>query len=201
MIARALLTARLALALGRVDRATYHEDGTRRETDTDHTVMLCLLVADLAQLPALRDRVDLGRLLAFALAHDVVEAYAGDTVSIALTAEQRREKAAREAEALTRLRAEFGPEAWIVETIEAYERQDTLEARLVNYADKIAPKLTHALNGGRTLRDLGISPDAAAEQHREQGARLAQRSPDLPDLADLFERAHHEAINAYRGAP
>lgn len=30
MIARALLTARLALALGRVDRATYHEDGRRR---------------------------------------------------------------------------------------------------------------------------------------------------------------------------
>lgn len=198
MIARALLTARLALALGRVDRATYHEDGRRKETDTDHTVMLCLLVADLAQLPTLRDRVDLGKLLAFAIVHDVVEAYAGDTVSISLTAEERRAKAAREAEALTRLRAEFGPEAWIVQTIEAYERQDTLEARLVNYADKVVPKLTHALNGGRTMRDLGIDPDKASDQHVVQGGRLSDRSPDLPELSELFEEAHREAIRAFR---
>lgn len=194
MIARALLTARLALALGRVDRATYHEDGTRRETDTDHTVMLCLLVADLAQLPTLRDRVDLGKLLAFAIVHDVVEAYAGDTVSIALTAEERRAKAAREAEALARLRSEFGPEAWIVQTIEAYERQDTIEARLVNYADKIVPKLTHALNGGRTLLELGVGMDPVSEQ----GQRLTAKSPDLPELTELFDAARAEMVRTYR---
>ena len=194
MIERALLTARLALALGRVDRATYHEDGRRKETDTDHTVMLALLVADLAQLPTLRDRVDLGKLLAFALVHDVVEAYAGDTVSIDLTPEQRREKAAREADALSRLRNEFGPDAWIVQTIEDYERQDTIEARLVYYADKIAPKFTHAMNGGCTLRKLGVDMDLVSEQ----GQRLAAKNPDLPELTELFNAARAEMVRAYR---
>jgi putative hydrolase of HD superfamily len=188
VLARSVAIARLSLALGRVDRATRHEDGVRPETDTDHTVMLCLLVADLAQLPTLRDRVDVGRLLAFALVHDVVEAYAGDTVSIDLTPEQRREKAAREAEALARLRNEFGADAWIVQTIEAYERQDTIEARMVNYADKIVPKFTHALNGGCTLRALGVSMVSASEQ----GQRLARKSPDLPELAELFGEARDE---------
>lgn len=198
MIGRALALARLALALGRVDRATFHEDGRRPETDTDHTAMLGLLVADLARLPSLRERVDVGRALAFALAHDVVEAYAGDTVSIALSAEARREKAAREAEALERLRRELGAECWLVETIEAYERQDTIEARLVNFADKVAPKLTHALNGGRTLRGLGLDPETASRQHEEQLRRLVERSPDLPELEVLFGEAHAAAIGALR---
>ena len=34
---RALVLARIALAFGRVERATFHEDGVRPETDTDHT--------------------------------------------------------------------------------------------------------------------------------------------------------------------
>ncbi len=196
VLARSVAIARLSLALGRVDRATRHEDGKRPETDTDHTVMLCLLVADLAQLPTLRDRVDVGRLLAFALVHDVVEAYAGDTVSIALTADQRREKAAREDAALARLRDEFGPEAWIVQTIEAYERQDTIEARMVNYADKIAPKFTHALNGGCTLRALGVSMVPVSEQ----GQRLATKNPDLPELTALFDEARDELAAALLAA-
>jgi len=201
MIRRAIAITHIALDLGRVERATYHQDGRRRETDTDHTVMLSLLVADLAQLHTLRDRVDLGRLLAFALVHDVVEAYAGDTVSFALTAEQRQHKADRESKALDRLRLELGAGSWLVETIEAYERQDTLEARLVNYVDKIAPKLTHALSHGQTWADLGISARDAAAQHIEQGARLAARSPDLPELAELFEAAHCLAIESYLARP
>jgi putative hydrolase of HD superfamily len=193
VIDRALMTARVALALGRVNRATYHEDGQRPETDTDHTVMLCLLVADLAQLPSLRDRVDLGRLIAFALVHDVVEAYAGDTVSISLDAEQRSAKARRESAALKRLCEEFGWDSWLVRTIKAYEAMDTIEARLVNYADKIAPKLTHALNGGCTMRRLGIGVEPVSEQ----GQRLAARSPDLPELTKLFDAARAEMIKAY----
>ncbi len=193
MIDRALMTARVALALGRVNRATYHEDGQRPETDTDHTVMLCLLVADLAQLPSLRDRVDVGQLIAFALVHDVVEAYAGDTVSISLDAEQRRAKAQRESAALNRLSEEFGADSWLVRTIKAYEKMDTIEARLVNYADKIAPKLTHALNGGCTMRRLGIGVEPVSEQ----GQRLAARSPDLPELAELFDAAWAKMLQAY----
>ena len=196
MIDRALMTARLALALGRVNRATYHEDGQRPETDTDHTVMLCLLVADLAQLPSLRGRVDVGQLIAFALVHDVVEAYAGDTVSISLDAEQRRAKARRETAALNRLSKEFGADSWLVRTIKAYEAMDTIEARLVNFADKIAPKLTHALNGGCTMRRLGIGVEPVSEQ----GQRLAARSPDLPELAELFDAARARMLRAYSSA-
>lgn len=194
MLPRAMNIARLALAFGRQTRATYHEDGIRKETDTDHTVMLSLLVADLAQLPSLRDRLDLGEVLSYALVHDVVEAYAGDTVSIRLTAEERAAKKAREAAALERLRDELGADAWLVRKIESYEHQDTLEARFVHFADKIVPKFTHAMNGGRTMRDLGFDLTMAAAQHTAQLAELAGGSPDLPEMAALFHEAHEAAI-------
>lgn len=192
----ALNIARLALALGRVNRATFHEDGQRRESDTDHTVMLALLVTELAATPTLRGRIDLGRALTFATVHDLVEAYAGDTVSIDLTPEQRADKARREADALDLLAATLGSDSPIVRAIHEYEAQDTIEARLVNFADKIAPKLTHALNGGVTLRGLGIDAETAGRQHVAQLARLSARSPDLPELAALFHAAHEAAVAA-----
>lgn len=40
--------AKLALRFSRVERATFHEDGVRPETDSDHTVMLGLVACQLA---------------------------------------------------------------------------------------------------------------------------------------------------------
>lgn len=197
-ITRALEIARLSLALGRVTRATYHEDGALPESDTDHTVMLMLVLADLVSNTELRHCVDLGRVLAFALVHDLVEAIAGDTVAIGLTDEQRQEKARREAAALEQIGTLLGQDSWIVQTIRAYEDRGCLESRLVNFADKVMPKLTHALNGGVTFRELGLDLDLAGRQHVEQLDRLCQKSPDLPELAELFHEAHTRAIEAYR---
>lgn len=206
---RALQIADLALALGRVDRATRHPDGVRPETDTDHTLMLVLLAVDVAStlydVPSGRRpilRPDLRKVILFALVHDLVEAYAGDVVSIDLTEEQRAEKARREAAALDRIRADLP--GWIPSHIESYERQDCMESRLVHYLDKVVPKLTHALNGGAALEQLGLTPNEASEHNRTQGARLAAKNPDLVDVASLFDRAHlaciHEYVSRLEGA-
>lgn len=195
---RALQIADLALALGRVNRATRHPDGLRAETDTDHTVMLMLLAVDVVSTmydaPGLV-HIDLRRVMLFALVHDLVEAYAGDVVSIDLTEEQRAEKARREAEALARIASDLP--GWIPDLIEAYERQDSVEARLVHYLDKVVPKLTHVLNRGATLEQLGLTPWVSSEHNRTQGARLAAKSPDLRHISSLFDRAHVASVRAY----
>lgn len=56
---------RLALQFGRVNRITYHPDGHRPETDTDHTVMLGLIACAFAasHMPDL----DRGVIAAYAL--------------------------------------------------------------------------------------------------------------------------------------
>jgi putative hydrolase of HD superfamily len=172
--------ARLALALGRVDRITQHPDGYP-ESDTDHTVMLALVAAEMA--PA---RLDRGRVLAYALVHDLVEAYAGDTPTlVALDDAGRAAKDAREAAALARIRAELGAESWVVRTIEAFEAQGDPEARWVKHMDKCVPKLTHALNGGRAVRAQGLGLEDVQRRVEGQLAHAARTSPDLPEAVEL----------------
>jgi putative hydrolase of HD superfamily len=175
---RALAFARLALAFGRVRRATAHEDGTTPETDTDHTVMLGLLACDIARAMGL----DVGLVAQMALVHDVAEVYAGDAQTLVIDAAGRAAKALREAAAEARLRREFGASSWLCATLTAYEAQATPEARFVRVLDKLLPKLTAILNGGAAAARL---TDLAGVR-RAQAAQLAQLAAQYPDMADVL---------------
>lgn len=199
--------ARLSLAFGRVNRATLHEDGVTPETDTDHTVMLGLLALHIAGNEAAGLNLDMGRLAALALVHDLVEVYAGDTNTAGgLTPEQRAEKTQRELAAARRLFAELGrpdggvsPVLW---WLHDYETGDTREARFLRYLDKITPKLTHALNGNAVLRREGWTVERLRERHRAQGAELAERYPEFaPVLGPLFDAACAASEEALAGPP
>lgn len=76
---------RLALAFGRIDRtACYHPEGDMRESDTDHTVMLGWIAPALAAglYPGV---LDPGLVASYALVHDAVEVFAGDTPTLRIT--------------------------------------------------------------------------------------------------------------------
>lgn len=190
----ALAAARLALAFGSIERATLHPDG-RRETDATHTVMLILVVAELAR----EEGVDVEAAIQFAAVHDLVEAHAGDVNTAGgLSEDERAAKAEREAAAIERIRRELGPDSWAIEWIDRYERQEEPAARLVRYADKITPKLTHALNGGLALEAIGMDPEAARDAHIRQGAWFAAANPRFVVTRRLFDAAHEAAVHAYQ---
>lgn len=149
MIARAQALATLALAFARVERVTRHEDGIRPETDADHVVMLALVACELSPAGLSQPKI-----AEFAIVHDLVEAYAGDTQTLHIDAAGRAAKDARERAALERLRVEFGAASWMVLTIEAYEAQVEPEARYVKLLDKVLPKLTHLTNGCAAARAI-----------------------------------------------
>lgn len=180
-IDRAAKTAGLALAFGRVDRVTLHEDGERFETDTDHTVMLALVACDFAEyLPC---DLDLGLVAQMALVHDLVEAYAGDTPTLVISDAARESKERREHDAVIQLLQDFGPGSWLGRTIVLYERLNTPEARYVKVLDKVMPKLTHLLNGCAAASRI---TDAAGFElsHRTQ---LAKPKAEYPDVhAEVF---------------
>lgn len=146
---------KLSLAFGRVNRITCHPDGVTPESDTDHTVMLGIVACAFAERFA--PELDRGRIAEFALVHDFVEVYAGDTPTARIQSDaDQTNKEEREAEALSRIRAEFDAELpWIGETITAYEQRDTPEARFVKVVDKALPKITNILNGGVTFKAAG----------------------------------------------
>ena len=187
---RALDIARLALAFGEVDRATAHPDG-RPETDTTHTVMLALLAGELAELEVENLWTFNPRdVVALALVHDLVETFAGDTCTArGLTPEQAQVKEVREAAARQRIRELLGESSWVVRILDRYEAQETHEARFVRYLDKITPKLTHVLNGGRALRAIGMTFTEMRAKHEEQSAALAQQYPEFKATRALFDEA------------
>jgi putative hydrolase of HD superfamily len=141
-----------------VERRNHLADGSRRENTAEHSWhlgMAALVFAGLATEP-----IDVGRAVAMALTHDIVEIDAGDTFAYDQGAELAS-KVAREQAAADRI---FGllPEPtgrYLRELWDEYERGDTAEARYVMAIDRMAPMLLNLAEGGTTWREHGITRD------------------------------------------
>lgn len=182
-----LEVASLILDFGKVDRKTLHQDGERFETDTDHTVMLGILGAAIAN--RLYKDLDLGLIAQFTLVHDLVEVHAGDTDTLTgVSEDSMKKKEERELVALKKLEETFGQDlSWIHETIEKYESLDTKEARFVKVLDKVMPKLTVVLNGGASLHKRSIQRAEVEKTFDLQRIRLQELAYDMPELMALWE--------------
>lgn len=180
----------LAMAFGRIDRtACYHPapraDGSwRKESDTDHTVMLSWLACALAAewYPAL----NVGLVAQFALVHDAPEVYAGDTPTLRISPEGREAKRVREEEAARRLAEELGRSLpWLPRLLFRYESQVDPEARFVKALDKSAPKIVHLLDRLHGLHEEGVTRDEFMTMLGEQDASVASYAGDFEVLMDI----------------
>lgn len=150
--------SRMLFSFGEVERVTHHPDGKRPETDTTHSVMLGVMACAFAREYA--PDLDIGKIAQFALIHDLVEVYAGDTNTFAKDV-SHHDKEINEAKALKRIKEEFDATyPWISKTIDEYESLSSPEARYVKVFDKILPKITHILNGGVTVQALGHTQES-----------------------------------------
>lgn len=190
----AVAVAKTALAFGLIERATRHIDGTS-ETDSTHTVMLAMLVADLARAEGL----DVGLAVQYAIVHDLPETYAGDTCTArALSSKEKKAKDMRESESLDRILDDLGKDCWTSSMIEKYEKQEDPESHLVRYVDKILPKLTHIINGGSAYEKLGMTADEVEINHSKQHISLCSQYPNLPFVKTLFEESCDAALSEFR---
>ncbi len=178
----------LVLNFGKVNRATFHEDGVTPESDTDHTVMLGIIACSYAERFA--PELNRGRIAEFALIHDLVEVYAGDTATLKhMSPGDQRDKAEREHAAYERIQREFGEILpWVHEIIAAYERLDTREARFVKTLDKSMPGITHTLNGGVVVKSFGHTSDSLRELRQKQRQTMQSTyAHDQGPALDLWE--------------
>ena len=190
----------LSLAFGRVDRITFHEDGRTPESDTDHTVMLGLTACALA---AREHNLDVGLVAQFALVHDLVEVYAGDTPTLrALPADAKAAKKAREHAAYQRIVREFVDALpWVPASLAAYEQQTIREARFVRALDKLLPKVTHLSNRCATLRAQGVGYDELADRYELQEKELLEYAADFPALMAMRADLVGRVLALYRRCP
>jgi 5'-deoxynucleotidase YfbR-like HD superfamily hydrolase len=160
---------RLVLQFARINRVTFHEDGVRPESDTDHTVMVSVCACALAQ--KLYPNLDIGLVSQFATVHDLVEAYCDDVDSFGLSEDARKEKEKNEHDAFLRIKAEFS---------------DTFQCMT---------KITHILNGGVYFKNKGLTSEQMWNDYqtmvRTAEVKYGKEFPEIIALIDeLIEEAH-----------
>lgn len=157
--------ARLLHALERVKRVARRPDEKLMTNTAEHTfelAMFCWYICATNKL-----ELDLGKVLRFALAHDVVEAYAGDT--FAYDEEAKKTKAKREAEALQKIEESLPEFPELAETIHHYEERITPEARFVYAADKLIDPLNASMEETQSIwKDFNISLKTLLDHKHEK---------------------------------
>lgn len=164
-------------------------DPARRENVAEHSYSLAVLAGAVAA--DLNNGLDIGKVVQFAVVHDLVEAFMeeGD-ISVYAPAAARRAKKSAEQTGLKRLEKAVA-HSWVTETIQAYERQDTAEAQFVYALDKLVVHMNVILNDQHHAR-----PTFAGYLKTEVTARkkIAGAYPELLpyfDLCRIFREKPH----------
>jgi 5'-deoxynucleotidase YfbR-like HD superfamily hydrolase len=202
-ISNAMLAAgELALRFGRVERATFHPDGIRPETDTDHTVMLGLVACSLAR--SYFPQLDVGVIAQIAFVHDLPEAEpgVGDVNTLReLTDQEKQEKTDRETRGAQRIYQQFqGVFPWLAHNVWGYKGSDVAEARFVRVVDWMLPKLTHILNRGATPRAAGMTRRQVAARYEKQLVQVRHLARDFPFLIELYSELVRRELAVLDGA-
>ena len=160
-----LLVRRLIFPFYEIKRdATLPTEMHRQENDAEHSWSLALIACSLAA--QIDPRLDIGKLCQFAIVHDLVEVYAGDTS--VWDKEGLKSKTARETAALKQLRKETASFPWIAGTIQSYEHKKLPEARFVWAVDKFLAVLMRSTDNGHYYHQRKITKEYFMTHLQEQ---------------------------------
>lgn len=127
----------------------------RWENDIEHLCMLALAADYIISLENLK--LDRSKVMNYALAHDFVEVYAGDTYAYTIDKNHKDSKVERERLALEKLKSEFPEHAEFFSYCEGYDKKENDEAKFVYALDKLYPSLNIYLENGRTWKKKNVS--------------------------------------------
>lgn len=174
-----------------VERVAGIPNVNRHTNGPEHTYQLAMTawyVVSSQKLP-----LNLEKVLMCVLAHDLVEAYAGDT--FVHDKEGRETKVVREQEAFEQIKAEFPEFPELLSILETYELREDEESRFVYALDKLVDPLNSSMTTDRhsVWQEHGISHD---EHFQYKDQKIAQSkyvvplwealSKELKDKKDFF---------------
>jgi putative hydrolase of HD superfamily len=164
---------RLLHAFQSVERIARASDLSRPENDAEHSyflAMICWYLRDTLQLD-----YSLEKIFRYALSHDLVEIYSGDTFFLDTEAHKTKKK--REENARMRIRSEFPEFNDLHATINAYENRNEPEAVFVYAVDKVLPFLINYIQGGYMWKEMKVAHDDDYANKREKiGAQKEARA-------------------------
>lgn len=139
-----------------IERAIPLRFAGRGENDAEHSWSLALFACILAR--HVDPKLDAGKVCQFAIVHDLVELYAGDT-NVYGAEEHHETKEEREQAAFEKIQKEFAHLPWLTETLAAYEKQDSPEALYVRSIDKYIALIFDYVDEGRYYHENKLTRD------------------------------------------
>lgn len=183
-----------------VKRATLDREGND-ETDARHAVHLMHIASSYAKL--YYPQLNAYKVAAYALVHDLVEAYSDDVSSLGITPEREAQKNRDEAAALEEINKDYGDE-WpgLLKLIYDYEALIDAEARFTKTFDKLDPGFTHFYSKGEQLKNhYGFDEVRFYEAISQTTTRMSKYSSEFPLLMeDRLELTDRVASAAFKNA-
>jgi putative hydrolases of HD superfamily len=139
----------------RVERQTEINGIERKENDAEHSYQVAMVAWYLAEKFELG--LDTGKLVKYALVHDMVEIYAGDTGTFNETTDRRESKQEREQKSLERISKEMEDFASLIKTLQSYEEQQDAEAVFVKAVDKIVSPVNIYMDKGHSWQQEKVT--------------------------------------------
>jgi putative hydrolase of HD superfamily len=124
--------------------------------------------------------MDVNRVIKYALAHDLVEIYAGDTPINEQDKAYVGSKERREAEAAERIRNEFPDFTELHDLIDSYELRKDKESRFVYALDKILPPMIIYLERGHSWKKNKMTLEMVSDHKKDK----VVVSPEVKALYD-----------------
>jgi 5'-deoxynucleotidase YfbR-like HD superfamily hydrolase len=193
-------TASIALELGsiamqfaRIERVPRYDEKTR-ESDAEHSFMLALVANELAH-NLYPNELDNGKIMGYAIVHDLIELETGDVATFQLDDSALIKKEAIEQAALENILAKLPLHTRGM--LYNYEQQNDKESRFVRAVDKLLPIIVDILGSGKKVMIEDYSVVTASELTHAYNilrARMKERFSEFPQivtdhalLCELFE--------------
>lgn len=180
-------------AFRRVERVMYINGTDRMENDSEHSYHLAMLAWYIVSSEKLSLDIDL--ILKYALVHDLVEVYAGDTYAFSDDKEHLDSKIGREHEALVRLKKEFPLGNDIFSLVDRYEKRDDRESRFVYALDKLQAVVQIYLDKGRILKEKNITFQMFLKYKKDKVGLSPEIKPYFDELVVLMTEKKKELFN------
>jgi putative hydrolase of HD superfamily len=183
-LSRALEFSDLLNRFRLVERVVYINDKNRWENDIEHSYQLAMLAWYIASSRKLDFDLDL--LIKYALVHDLVEVYAGDTYFYSTDKSHVESKEIREHEALERIREEFWDFPDLYEAMVNYEKKADLESRFVYALDKIHPMINIYMCGSQLFKEKEVTSEMLYDNKRDKVALSPEVKPYFDELMRIL---------------
>ena len=135
----------------KIQRVTYSSHDRQRENDAEHSYQLAMMAWYICETHKLKHDID--KVIRYALVHDLVEVYAGDTMALGRNEKEQSLKEQREQEAIQKLKKNFSEFPDLSEWISNYEQKKDPESKYIYALDKYLATINSYDKDGKIWKD------------------------------------------------